>query len=251
MAAHRDLNLIPKGVNAMNALNGSGNYAYPLGAGINLQSVMRQVYLWMTFGLLLTAGVALVTVSTPLIELAQNPIILLVAIVAEIGLVLGISFGFSRISAGVAGMLFFAYAALNGFTLSILLWSFTPASVAGAFIATGALFGVMSIVGYTTKVDLSKMGTFLMMGVIGLVIAMVVNMFINSGPLDFIISLAGVLIFTGLTAYDTQRIGRMAANANLSDGAGAAKLGIFGALRLYLDFLNMFLFVLRLTGRRR
>ena len=108
----------------------------------------------------------------------------------------------------------------------------------------------MTILGYTTKVDLTKMGTFLMMGVFGLVIAMVVNMFVNSGPLDLIISMAGVLIFTGLTAYDTQRIGRMAAQISAPVDA-AAKLSVFGALKLYLDFINMFLFMLRLFGRRR
>jgi FtsH-binding integral membrane protein len=219
-------------------------------SGIDLQFIMRQVYTWMCMGLLLTTAVAYITVSTPLINLAANPIILLVAVVAELGLVMGISFGFNRISSGVAGMLFFAYAALNGFTLSMVLLSFSISSVFLAFAATAALFGAMTIIGYTTQVDLSKMGTFLMMGVIGLLIAMVVNMFANSGPLDMIISMAGVLIFTGLTAYDTQRIRRMAAGMSMN-GESTAKFGIFGALRLYLDFINMFLFMLRLFGRRR
>ena len=234
----------------MNTLNRNGSFSYPLEGGVDLQSIMRLVYVWMGLGLLLTAGVAFFTVSTPLINLVANPVILLVAVIAEFGLVLGISFGFSRLSAGVAGILFFAYAALNGFTLSIVLLAFTAGSVVVAFVSTAALFGAMSILGYTTKVDLSKMGTFLMMGVLGLVIAMVVNMFVNSGPLDLLISLAGVLIFTALTAYDTQRIGRMAASMS-ANGESATKFSIFGALRLYLDFINMFLFILRLTGRRR
>lgn len=234
----------------MNALNSNQGLSYPLQGQIDLQSVMRQVYVWMGLGLLLTAGVAFLTVSTPLINLAANPVILLVAVIAEFGLVLGISFGFSRLSAGVAAILFFMYAALNGFTLSLVLLAFTAGSVVVAFVSTAALFGAMSIIGYTTKVDLSKMGTFLMMGILGLVIGMVVNMFVNSGPLDTLISLAGVLIFTALTAYDTQRIGRMAAGMSAS-GDSATKFGIFGALRLYLDFINMFLFILRLTGRRR
>jgi len=150
----------------------------------------------------------------------------------------------------VATLLFMLYAALNGFTLSIILLAFTGTSLFLAFGTTAALFAVMSIIGYTTKLDLSKMGTFLMMAVIGLVIAMVVNIFVGSGPLDTIISVVGVLIFTALTAYDTQRIGRMAAQMNVN-GDSEVKFGIFGALRLYLDFINMFLFVLRLTGRRR
>ena len=233
----------------MNTLNHNEDLSYSQG-GINLQPIMRQVYTWMGLGTLLTAGMAYVTVNTPLINLAANPIVLLVAILAELGLVLGISFGFSRLSSGIASALFFLYAALNGFTLSIVLLTFTLGSVFAAFVSTAALFGAMTILGYTTKVDLTKMGTFLIIGVFGLVIAMVVNMFINSGPLDMLISMAGVLIFTGLTAYDTQRIGRMAAQIS-APGEAAAKLAVFGALKLYLDFINMFLFMLRLFGRRR
>jgi len=235
----------------MNTINRNGSLSYPMESGVDLQSIMRQVYTWMCLGMLLTAAVAYVTVSTSLINLAVNPTVMLVAIIAEFAMVLGIGFGFNRISSGVAGMLFFAYAALNGFTLSIVLLSFSVGSVFLAFGVTAALFGAMTIIGYTTQVDLSKMGTYLMMGVIGLIIAMVVNMFVNSGPLDTIISVAGVLIFTALTAYDTQRIGRMAAQMNMKDGESAAKFGIFGALKLYLDFINMFLFILRLVGRRR
>ena len=234
----------------MNTVNRNESLSYPMESGINLQPIMRQVYIWMSLGMMLTAIVAYVTVNTSLINLAANPIVLLVAVVAEFGLVLGISFGFNKISSGTAGVLFFAYAALNGFTLSMVLLAFSTASVFAAFVATAALFGAMSIIGYTTKVDLSKMGTYLLMGVIGLIIAMVVNMFVNSGPLDMIISMAGVLIFTALTAYDTQRIGRMAAEMS-TQGDAIAKLGIFGALKLYLDFINMFLFMLRLIGRRR
>jgi FtsH-binding integral membrane protein len=231
-------------------MNRNGSLSYPLEGGIDLQSIMRQVYIWMGLGMMLTAFVAYITVSTSLINLAANPVILVVAIIAEFGLVIAINFAFQKISSGVAATLFFAYAALNGFTLSIVLLAFSAASVFVAFAATAALFGAMSIIGYTTKVDLSKMGTYLMMGIIGLVIAMVVNMFVNSGPLDTLISMAGVLIFTALTAYDTQRIGRMAAGMSMN-GESAAKFGIFGALKLYLDFINMFLFMLRLLGRRR
>jgi len=234
----------------MNTMNRNGSLSYPLAGEIDLQAILRQVYTWMVLGMLITAGVAYVTVSTSLINLAANPIILIVAIIAEFGLVLVISRGLNRLSAGTATLLFMLYAALNGFTLSMVLLDFTFGSVFLAFASTAALFGVMSVIGYTTKVDLSKMGTYLMMGVIGLVIAMVINMFVGSSLLDTIISLAGVLIFTALTAYDTQRIGRMAAQMSMN-GDAALKFGIFGALKLYLDFINMFLFVLRLTGRRR
>ena len=235
----------------MNAWNRNGSLLYPLEGGIDMQSLMRQVYTWMVLGMLTTAVVAFATVSSPvLINLALNPIILLIAVIAEFGLVIAISWGLSRLSSGVATMLFIVYAALNGFTLSMLFLAFDIGSVFLAFATTAALFAVMSIIGYTTKVDLSKMGTFLMMAVIGLLIAMVVNIFVNSGALDTVISMAGVLIFTALTAYDTQRIGRMAAQMSMN-GEGEVKFGIFGALKLYLDFINMFLFVLRLLGRRR
>lgn len=234
----------------MNTMNDNRGVWYPVDRGINLQSVMRQVYIWMGLGTLLTAAVAYVTVNSALVNLTANPLILIGAMVAELALVMGISFGFNRISAATATVLFLVYAALNGFTLSVVLLAFTTASVVGAFVATGALFGAMSMIGYTTHVDLSKFGTFLMMALIGLLLAMVVNIFISSGPLDLIISVIGVLLFTALTAYDTQRIGRMAAQMDARGEAGA-KLGIFGALKLYLDFINMFLFMLRLIGRRR
>lgn len=222
----------------------------PASSNVNLQPVMRQVYVWMGLGTLLTALVAYLTVSTPLLNLALNPTILIIAMVAELGMVLGLSFGFNRLSATVATALFFVYAALNGFTLSIILLAYSGTTITTAFVATAALFGAMSIIGYTTQVDLTKLGTYLMMGLIGLLIAMVVNIFLGSGPMDMIISVVGVLIFTGLTAYDTQRIGRMAASVG-TEGEAAAKLGIYGALKLYLDFINMFLMMLRLMGGRR
>ena len=235
----------------MNMINRNQNVFDSIEGSINLTSIMRQVYTWMVLGMLLTTVVAYVTVSTSLINMAANPVVLLVAVLAELGLVLGISLGFNRLSSVTATVLFLLYAALNGFTLSIVLLAFSIGTVFLAFASTAALFGAMSIIGYTTRVDLSKMGTYLMMGVIGLIIAMVINLFVNSGPLDMIVSIAGVLIFTALTAFDTQRIGRMAAQMNKEEDA-AVKFGIFGALKLYLDFINMFLFMLRLfNGRRR
>jgi FtsH-binding integral membrane protein len=234
----------------MDAFNRNQNMPYSMERGIDLSSIMRQVYIWMFLGMLLTTVVAFVTVSTSLINLASNPIILLVAIVAEFGVVLGISAGFKRLSSGAATALFFVYAALNGFTLSIVLLAFSVSTVFLAFASTAALFGAMTIIGYTTRVDLSKMGTYLMMALIGLIIAMVINLFVNSGPLDMIVSIVGVLIFTALTAYDTQTINRMASQMSMEGDAGM-KFGVFGALKLYLDFINMFLFMLQLFGGRR
>ena len=234
----------------MNMINRNQNVFDSIEGSIDLTSIMRQVYTWMVLGMLLTTVVAYVTVSTSLINIAANPVVLLVAVLAEFGLVLGLSLGFNRLSSVTATVLFLLYAALNGFTLSIVLLAFSIGTVFLAFASTAALFGAMSIIGYTTRVDLSKMGTYLMMGVIGLIIAMVINLFVNSGPLDMIVSIAGVLIFTALTAFDTQRIGRMAAQMNMEEDA-AVKFGILGALKLYLDFINMFLFMLRLFGGRR
>jgi len=234
----------------MDTYNRNQNILSSMEGGLDFSSIMRQVYTWMILGMLLTTVVAWGTVSTSLVNLAANPVVLLVAVVAEFGVVLGISAGFNRISSGTATVLFFVFAALNGFTLSIILLVFSIQSVFLAFASTAALFAIMSVIGYTTSVDLSKMGTYLMMGVIGLVIAIVINMFVNSGPLDTLISIIGVLIFTALTAYDTQTISRMANQMSL-DGDSGVKLGIFGALKLYLDFINMFLFMLQLFGGRR
>jgi FtsH-binding integral membrane protein len=211
---------------------------------VGQRSTMQKVFLWMTLGMLVTAIVAYITAETSLIDLANSPAVF-VAIIIEFGIVFGLSAGINRISAGTALVLFFAFAGLNGFTLSLILLSFDSKAVFSAFVATTGLFGAMAIVGATTRADLSSMGTYLMMGVIGLVVAIVVNIFLASSGLDYLISIAGVLIFTGLTAYDTQRIQHLAETA---EGESDTQLGIIGALTLYLDFLNLFLFLLRLFG---
>ena len=207
-------------------------------------AVLRRVYVWMTLGLLVTAGTAaFVSVS---------PLFFVVLMIAELGLVVGLSWGINRLSPVTAMLLFFLYAILNGLTFSVLFVVYTLGSVASTFLATAALFGVMSILGYTTKMDLSKMGSFLFMGLIGLLIAMLVNMFWTNTILGWIVTFAGILIFLGLTFFDTQRIKRMTAAAlQQGDENVQARMGILGALSLYLDFINLFLFILRLGGRRR
>ena len=234
----------------MNRINQIQSLYYSVGNSFDIQTIMRQVYGWMGLATMLTAVVAFLTVSTPLINLASNPVILTIALIAEFSMVMGLSLSLNRISVRMATLLFFAYAALNGFTLSVVMLTFNLGTVVSAFASTAVLFGVMSLVGYTTEVDLTKSGTYLMMGLIGLIIAMVVNMFIGKGPLDTIISVIGVLIFTGLTAYDTQRIRRLAVQSS-AEGDAATKLSIFGALKLYLDFINMFIFMLHLRGGNR
>jgi uncharacterized protein len=218
-----------------------------------VRPVLRWVYVWMCFGLLVSSAVAFVTVNnTNLLALTRNPAIFFGAIIAEFAMVLGLGFGLRRMSPGLAATLFIAYAALNGFTLSLIFFRYEAGSIVSAFATTTALFGVMSVVGFTTNIDLTRFGGILMMALIGLLVAMIVNLFLHSSALDFIVSAAGVLIFTALTAYDTQKIKRLAANPALqADSSLAAKISIIGALTLYLDFVNLFLFMLRLFARRR
>lgn len=224
-----------------------------IGFSETFAAVLRRVYTWMALGLLVTAGVAAFVSVSPLFQvLAGQPLIFLVLMLAELGLVIGLSWGINRISPAMAMLLFFTYAALNGLTFSVLFVVYTLGSVASTFLATAALFGVMSVLGYTTKMDLSKMGSFLFMGLIGLIIAMLVNLFWTNTFLGWVVTFAGILLFLGLTIYDTQRIKRMTAAAlQGGDENVQSRMGILGALSLYLDFINLFLFILRLTGRRR
>jgi FtsH-binding integral membrane protein len=224
-----------------------------LGLDETFSAVLRRVYSWMTLGLLVTAVTATFVSVSPLFQvLAGQPLLFFVLLIAELGLVIGLSWGITRISPATAMLLFFAYAVLNGLTLSVLFVVYTLGSVAYTFFATAALFGVMSVIGYTTKMDLSKLGSFLLMGLIGLIIAMVVNLFWANTALGWIVTFAGILLFLGLTVYDTQRIKRMTAAAlQQGDEDVQARMGILGALALYLDFINLFLFILRLSGRRR
>jgi FtsH-binding integral membrane protein len=218
-----------------------------------LESVLRHVYAWMTLGLFITAGIAAFVSATPLFQvLTGQPFIFFGLLILELALVIGLSWGIKRISTTTAISLFLLYAALNGLTLSTLFVAYSLGSIAFTFIASAAMFGAMSIIGYITKIDLSKMGTFLWMGLIGLVIAMIVNIFWANSALGWIVTFAGILLFLGLTVFDTQRIKRMTATAlQQGDENIEAHIGILGALSLYLDFINLFLFLLRLTGRRQ
>ena len=218
-----------------------------------LGAVLRRVYVWMTLGLLITAGVAAFVSASPLFQiLTGQPIIFFGLLIVELALVMGLSWGIKRLSTTAATTLFLLYAALNGLTLSTLFVVYTLGSVAFTFLASAVTFGVMSLIGFTTKIDLSKMGSFLLMGLIGLIIAMLVNIFWASSTLGWIVTFAGIFLFLGLTMFDTQRIKRMTATAlQRDDEEIEARLGILGALSLYLDFVNLFLFLLRLGGQRR
>jgi len=216
-----------------------------------LRNVMTQVYLWMTIALLTTAATALASVSSGFTETIAASPLFLVALLIEIGLVFFLQARINKMAVGQAIGLFFLYAALNGVTLSIILLIYTAGSVVTAFVSCAAIFAAMSILGYTTETDLSSIGKFLIMGVIGLLVAMIVNFFVGSPAIDYLISIAGVLIFTGLAAYNTQRVKQLAKSVENADNNAVTRVSIIGALILYLNFINLFLFMLRLFGRRR
>jgi len=221
--------------------------------GLEIRPLLRRVYLWMTVGVLLTAIVALLTVTTPALRnLLLNPFVVWGALIGELALVVVLSAAIRRLSPMVAALLFFAYAGLLGFSLSGIFFVYALGSIALAFLSASALFGMMTFVGFVTRADLTKLGTYLIVGLIGLIIATLLNLFLRSSTLDLIVSLAGVAVFTGLTAYDTQKIAKMAKDpAVQEEGAMLGRLSVLGALTLYLDFVNLFLFLLRLIGRRR
>ena len=222
----------------------------PLAIGAEkVTAFLRQVYGWMFAGLGITAGVAFVVTGSPTLTRAifGNPILFIVMIVAELGLVVGLSARVDKMAPRTA-ILFVAYSALNGATLSVILLTFTGASVATTFLVAAGMFGALAVYGTTTRRSLAGIGQFVFMGLIGLVIAMVVGFFWKAPALQFVISVIGVLVFTGLTAWDAQSLKTMAAVTPDNRIAGRA---IVGALRLYLDFINLFLFLLRFLGARR
>ena len=204
----------------------------------------------MAGGLGLTGLVALFTISSPvLLQAIFGSGLHWLLFIAQIGLVLWLSLRIERLSLGAVRAIYWSYAALNGLTLSVLLLAYTGESVARVFFITAASFGALSIYGYTTKKDLTAFGSFLIMGLFGLILASIVNIFLPGGPLSFVISAVGVLIFAGLTAYDTQKIKLMYDGYDSAELAG--KKSVMGALALYLDFINLFIYLLRFLGDRR
>ncbi|RMG83597.1 MAG: Bax inhibitor-1/YccA family protein [Chloroflexi bacterium] len=217
---------------------------------VEIRPLMRLVYMWMGFGLLVTALVA-AYIGSNVELLATAARFFWIAIIIELGLVIGISAAMNRLSPTVAAGMFFLYAVMNGVTLSFIFYAYELGTIYTAFFATAGMFGVMSIIGMTTNIDLSRYSSLFVMGLIGLVIALVLNMFMPSDGFSIVISLFGVVLFLGLTAWDTQKIKNMAANPEIeASGDLTTKMAILGALMLYLDFVNLFLFILRLLGSR-
>lgn len=215
---------------------------------VKQNTLIRQVYAWMGAGLAITAFMALVTLSSPAIlnAVLSNKLLFYGLMIGELALVFTLSGAINKLSAATATLIFIAYSALNGVTLSVVALVYTANSITSTFVITGGMFGAMSVYGYMTKRDLTSWGSFLFMGLIGVVIASVVNIFVGSSTVSWVISGIGVIVFTGLTAYDTSKIKEMAAQ-----GTEGRKPAILGALTLYLDFINLFLMLLRFTGNRR
>ena len=213
--------------------------------------LMRKVYVWMTLALVITGFTAYGVATSPgiLQAIFSNQILFWGLIIAEFALVIGVSAAINKLSLTTATLMFILYSVINGATLSIILLAYTMSSVATVFFITAGTFAAMALVGYTTKTDLTSIGKILFMALIGLIIATIVNIFVKSSGLTLILNYVGVLVFVGLTAYDSQKIKQMLMQAP-DAGESAQKLALLGALSLYLDFINLFLYLLRIFGKR-
>ncbi|MCC8463544.1 Bax inhibitor-1/YccA family protein [Photorhabdus bodei] len=222
-------------------------------AGTGLQTYMAQVYGWMTCGLLLTAFVAWYVSQNQdlVVYIFSNSILFYGLIIAQFGLVFALSGMINRMGASLATGLFMLYSALTGLTLSSIFVVYTTGSIASTFVVTAGMFGALSFYGYTTKRSLSGLGSFLFMGLIGIILASLINLWLKSEALMWAVTYIGVVIFAGLTAYDTQKLKEMGADLDVNDKENLRKFSIVGALTLYLDFINMFLMLLRIFGDRR
>lgn len=213
--------------------------------------LMRKVYVWMTLALVITGFTAYGVATSPGIQQAifTNQIVFWGLIIAEFAMVIGVSAAINRLSLATATLMFILYSVINGALLSSIFLIYTASSISTVFFITAGTFATMALIGYTTKTDLSSIGKYLFMALIGLIIATFVNFFIKSSGFDYVLSYIGVLIFVGLTAYDSQKIKQMLLQAP-DAGEGAQKIALLGALSLYLDFINLFLYLLRIFGRR-
>ena len=215
-------------------------------------ALMRKVFVWMTLALAITGLTAYGVATSPalLSLIFSSKVTFFGLIIAEFALVFAISGAINRLSLSTATLLFILYSVINGATLSSIFFAFSVATIGKVFFITAGTFGAMALVGYTTKTDLTSMGKLLFMALLGIIIASVVNIFVASSGLDLILSYVGVLVFVGLTAYDTQKIKQMCQSAP-DAGESTQKLALIGALSLYLDFINLFLYLLRIFANNR
>ncbi len=230
--------------------NSSANMKRDLSRSAAFPVLMRKVYIWMTMALVITGLCAWGVATSPsMVQLVYgNRAAMWVLLIAELGLVFYTTARINRLSLSTATTLFIIYSALNGVTMSFIFMAFAMTTIAKVFFITAATFGATAIYGYATKADLSKMGNLMLMMLFGLIIATVVNMFIRSSMLDLVLSYVGVVLFVGLTAWDSQQIKRML-SMQVGLDEGAQKVALLGALTLYLDFINLFLYLLRIFGR--
>jgi FtsH-binding integral membrane protein len=216
--------------------------------GIRERAFIRSVYAWMSGGLLLTALASLWVVSSPAMRqlILGGRFMMFGLIIAELGIVMYLSFRITKMSPAAAASAFLVYSLLNGLTLSVIFFIYSLGSIVQAFVVAAGMFAAMAVYGLVTKRDLTSWGSFFFMGIIGIVICSVVNMFLHSSALAWTISIVGVFVFLGLTAYDNQKLKAYATADGLQEN-----LAVYGALALYLDFINLFLFLLRIFGGRR
>ena len=217
------------------------------------ETLLRSVYLWMTLALIITGFVAMyVAKSYTLVNMMiQNSMMFWGVLIAEVALVWYLSARIYKMSFTTATILFIVYSILNGVTLSILLLVYTANSIATTFFVTAGTFGTMAIFGYITKKDLTRIGSLCIMGVIGIIIASLVNLFLQNSMMDMVISYIGVLLFVGLTAYDSQKIKRLLSGDDIEVNEVTQKIALMGAMTLYLDFINLFIYLLRILGDRK
>jgi FtsH-binding integral membrane protein len=251
---NRNLSDYDKGASAYSAVDaGAGSAAVA-------KNFMASVFLWMFLALGVSAFFAFLFASNLQLlgylvnfETGSLNILGWMVMLAPLGFVMLMSFAYSRLSAPAITGLFLLYSAINGISFSFILLAYTAGSVIGCFLSASLMFGIMAVMGYTTDKDLTGFGRILTMGLIGILVAILLNLFLQSSTLDYVVSIIGVMIFTGLTAYDVQRLKRIGAGIEVEGVAAGEtrKLAVIGALRLYLDFINIFLFLLRLFGGRR
>ena len=225
-------------------------YSSPQTLVSTVSNTMKRVYIKMTLALVVTAFTALFCASSPgyINFLMANNWFMWVLVAAEFGIVIAFGSALNRLSNAAANGLFYLFSVINGMMLTTVFWAYSPAAIVKTFFITAGTFGAMSVYGYFTSNNLARYGSYFIMALIGLFIAMIVNIFLKSSGLDWIISIVGVLIFVGLTAWDTQQIKQMAA---MAPGEAVSRLATIGALNLYLDFINLFLFLLRIFGGNR
>lgn len=215
-------------------------------------TLLRSVYLWMTLALIITGFVAMYVAKSYMANMMiQNSMMFWGVLIAEVALVWYLSARIYKMSFTTATILFIVYSILNGVTLSILLLVYTASSIATTFFVTAGTFGTMAIFGYITKKDLTRIGSLCIMGVIGIIIASLVNLFLQNSMMDMVISYIGVLLFVGLTAYDSQKIKRLLSGDDIEVNEVTQKIALMGAMTLYLDFINLFIYPLRILGDRK